>query len=109
MKALDFLLLLESRGVRLKPDGEKLIVDAPAGALTTVDRDLLVQLKPVLLAILQPRMTPDELPGDWHFLWDERAAIMEFDGGLPRERAEVLALWEILQEMERASESPHST
>jgi hypothetical protein len=27
----------------------------------------------------------------WHTLCDERAAIMEYDGGLPREQAERLA------------------
>lgn len=39
---------------------------------------------------------PAELPIEWHFAWDERAAIMEFDGNLPRERAEALALADIL-------------
>ena len=82
------------------------IVDAPSGALTPVDRDLLVQLKPDLLAILQTNVTPDDLPPDWQFAWDERAAIMEFDGGLPRERAEALALKDILQQMLRASQLP---
>lgn len=28
---------------------------------------------------------------DWKELWEERAAIMEYDGGLPREEAEVRA------------------
>jgi hypothetical protein len=37
---------------------------------------------------------PDDLPGDWRVEFEERAAIMEFDGGLPRERAEALALAE---------------
>ena len=46
---------------------------------------------------------PDDLPGDWHFLWDERAAVMEYDGGLPRERAEALALAEIVKEMRAAA------
>ena len=27
-------------------------------------------------------------PEDWRFLWDERAGIMEFDGGLTRHDAE---------------------
>lgn len=42
---------------------------------------------------------PAGLPPDWHVFWDERAAIMEFDGGLPRERAEALALTDILDQM----------
>jgi len=39
---------------------------------------------------------PDQLPPEWHVVWDERAAVMEYDGGLPRERAEALALTETL-------------
>ena len=55
-----------------------------------------------------PRMVrPGDLPADWHFLWDERAAIMEYDGELPRERAEALALAEVVREMEQAGVSPH--
>lgn len=40
-------------------------------------------------------MTVAALPGDWREIYEERAAIMEFDGRLPRERAEVLALAEV--------------
>ena len=40
-------------------------------------------------------LTPDDLPPDWHYAWDERAAIMEYDGGMPREVAEALALADI--------------
>jgi hypothetical protein len=39
---------------------------------------------------------PADLPPDWHLLWDERAAIMEYDGGLSRERAEAEALKDIM-------------
>ena len=45
---------------------------------------------------------PPDLPGEWWQLWDERAAIMEYDGNLPRERAEALALDDILKQMELA-------
>lgn len=30
--------------------------------------------------------------------WEERAAIIEFDGGLPREQAEALALLALIQQ-----------
>ncbi|HYT91310.1 MAG TPA: hypothetical protein VEL76_21540 [Gemmataceae bacterium] len=103
MNALDLLQNLEARGVLLKPHGEKLIVDAPAGALTALDRDLLSRLKADLLAILQANVTLQQLPLDWHFAWDERASIMEHDGGLPRERAEALALADILDQMRQAN------
>ena len=34
----------------------------------------------------------DDLPGDWRVWFEERAAILEYDGGLPREYAEAEAL-----------------
>ena len=37
-------------------------------------------------------ITPDDLSGDWRAEWEERAAIMQYDGGLGRAEAEVLAL-----------------
>ena len=42
--------------------------------------------------------SPD-LPLEWHFEWDERAAIMEFDGEMPREQAEMLALQDVHRRM----------
>ena len=77
-------------------------MDAPSGTLTEEDRDLLRRLKPDLLALLDTSLAPDDLPPDWQELWVERAAIMEFDGGLCRERAEALALANVLDQMRRA-------
>jgi hypothetical protein len=37
-------------------------------------------------------LTPADLTADQRFAWEERAAVMEYDGGLPRDRAERLAL-----------------
>ena len=102
MNALDLLQDLERRGVVLTPHGEKLTVDAPAGALNAVDKEQLARLKPDLLAILDTSRTPDDLPPEWHVDWDERAAILEYDGWHPREHAEALALKEILVLMRRA-------
>jgi hypothetical protein len=55
-------------------------------------------------ALPVPCMTPDDLSPDWHFCWDERAAIMEYDGKMPRERAEALALLDVLDRMRQAGE-----
>jgi hypothetical protein len=52
-----------------------------------------------------PAATVADLPPEWHVMWDERAAIVEYDGGLPRERAEALALADILEQMRRAGNS----
>jgi hypothetical protein len=47
-------------------------------------------------------LTADDLPADWHYAWDERAAIMQYDGGLPREHAEAEALKYVLEDMRQA-------
>jgi hypothetical protein len=39
---------------------------------------------------------PDDLPGDWRVEFEERAAIKEYDGGLPREQAAAEALAEVV-------------
>ncbi len=47
-------------------------------------------------------LTPADLPPEWHFAWDERAAIMEVDGKLPREHAEAAALADTMTIMRRS-------
>src|SRR5262245_44766848 len=46
--------------------------------------------------------TPADLPSEWFLIWDERAAIMEFDGGATRERAEHDALLDVIEQMRQA-------
>ena len=43
---------------------------------------------------IEPAPRP-EMSDDWCEAYEERAAIMEFDGNLPREEAEALALRDI--------------
>ena len=45
-------------------------------------------------------LDPDDLPGDWRCVFEERAAIMEYHGELPRELAEAKALTETVRLME---------
>ncbi len=45
---------------------------------------------------------PEALPMDWRIEWEERAAIMEYDGGLTRERAESEAMKDIVRQMRDA-------
>jgi len=51
----------------------------------------------------QPTVAPESLPMDWRIEWEERAAIMEYDGGLPREHAEAEALRDIVSRMNPTS------
>jgi hypothetical protein len=51
---------------------------------------------------LGPGLRVEDLDSQWRVEWEERAAIMEYDGKLPRERAEAEALKDILEEMRQA-------
>jgi hypothetical protein len=56
-------------------------------------------------------VSPGDLPPDLYEYWQERAGIREFDGGLPRSKAEALALADVLgngeiDEEERAGPAP---
>lgn len=42
------------------------------------------------------------LPNEWHEAWQERAAILEFDGGMSRAGAEAAALREVMEKMQRS-------
>ncbi len=42
----------------------------------------------------------DDLPMDWRIEFEERAAILEYDGGLSREEADEQALNEIIVRMD---------
>lgn len=53
-----------------------------------------------------PTVGPDDLPPDWRLFWEERAAIREYDGELPREHAEAAALADTLWEMRRHASTP---
>ena len=46
-----------------------------------------------------PSFTPDNLPGDWQYMFEERAGIMEYHGELPRRLAETRALEETVRLM----------
>lgn len=52
-----------------------------------------------------PAADPPELSAEWHVEWDERAAIMEYDGGLAREVAEHYALLEVQRLMTQSGYS----
>jgi len=59
------------------------------------DPDRAVQTRALNLSQSR-KVLPSDLTADWRELWEERAAIREYDGGYPRDVAESLALAEIL-------------
>jgi hypothetical protein len=107
---MDVLTLLQrawAAGLSLTVEGNRLTIRGPRKAEPIV-RELIAHKPDVLdlvrAATVEP--TPSDLPSDWHLLWDERAAIMEYDGGLPRERAEAEAFKDILRCMREAGVAP---
>ncbi len=78
-------------GGRLEARGNRLHVDVPAGVLGPEHREVLAAFKPELLALLQAKSTdaqtePAEVHSSedsWEWI-EERAAILEIDGGLDR-------------------------
>jgi len=56
-----------------------------------------------------PSSTPSGLPPEWRELYEERAAILEYDGGAPREVAEHYALIEVLELMKTPTDPTKGT
>ncbi len=95
--SLQILTRLEAQGVRLIPDGPRLIIDAPVGILTETDRTALRNHKSELLALLSaPSFAELHTGADdaGQYALNERAAILEFEGGHLRAEAERLAALE---------------
>lgn len=46
---------------------------------------------------------PADLPMEWRIEWEERAAILEYDGGVNRDDAERQALQEIAERLQHDS------
>ena len=53
MNALTLYHDLKARGIFLEVDGDRLVVDAPAGELTDGDKATLLECKPILLKFLE--------------------------------------------------------
>lgn len=56
-------------------------------------------LQPYSMAVSDLAVGPDDLSMDWRIVWEERAAVMEYDGHLTREQAEAQALLEVQDQM----------
>ncbi len=82
MTATALLDELRTKGVHLTVEGEHVAVDAPKGVLTDDVRQAIRQHKQELLALVEAV--------------EERAAIAEYCGGLPRAEAEALA-WQCVR------------
>jgi hypothetical protein len=89
MSAFQALKEARDAGVRIVIDGDAIALGADAAPPATV-LDLLSLHKAGVVALL--RIGSDGWSGeDWRALFDERAGVAEFDGGLPRVSAETRA------------------
>lgn len=99
---------LQDRDIRLSANGDRLVVDAPRGTLTEQHRGTLQEHKAELLAVLTDRdhwarhaaallsgVADPDVRADLRELFEHRAAVCEFDGGLSRADAERIAFGEL--------------
>jgi len=89
MSAAESLKLARAIDIHVGIDGDDLVLKASAPPPLVV-LELLSRHKAGIVTLLRP--TKDGWsPEDWQVFFDERASIIEFDGGLPRTQAEVRA------------------
>ena len=89
MSAAEVLRVARAAGVHVQIDGDDLSLEASAPPSPAVI-DLLSSHKASIVALLRPA-EDDWSAEDRQVLFDERAAIIEFDGGASRTWAEALA------------------
>lgn len=89
MSAAQALTAALATGIHLAIDGDDLVLEASLPPPSAVI-DLLSRHKAEIVSLLRP--TEDGWSAeDWQVFFDERAGIVEFDGGLPRPEAEARA------------------
>jgi hypothetical protein len=89
MSAVRALNTARAVGIRLRVDGDDLELSAENEPSETV-LELLYRHKAELLRLLRPSLDGWRAE-DWQAFFDERAAILEFEGGVPRSEAEARA------------------
>jgi hypothetical protein len=88
MSGAEAIIAAYAAGVRVGIDGDDLVLEASAPPPDTL-LELLSRHKPEVVALLRPGK--GWTAKDWQALFDERAGIAEFDGGLQRAEAEARA------------------
>jgi len=79
-------------GIRIRIDGDNLVLSAKTKPDAEIVRDLSSAKAEVIAYLRALALWAED---DWNALYDERAGIMEFDGGLPRAEAEAHAEKEV--------------
>jgi hypothetical protein len=86
MSPAQALQLARSAGIKVKIDGEDLLLEALAPPTAAV-LDLLSHHKTGILRMLRPAVDGWSAE-NWQIFFQERVGILEFDGALPRPQAE---------------------
>ena len=89
MSAAEALKAARAAGVELVLDGDELVLNAVSAPPAAV-LDALSRHKAEIVVLLQPGRDGWSAE-DWQVFFDERAGVVEFDGGLPRAEAEAQA------------------
>jgi hypothetical protein len=89
MSATEALKAARAAGIQLGLDGEDLTLEAAVVPPVAV-LDLLSRNKAAVMALLRTSINCWSAE-EWQAFYNERAAIAEFDGGLPAREAEALA------------------
>jgi hypothetical protein len=89
MSAATALKAARDAGIELGIDGDDLLLEAVSEPPTATIEDLS-RHKAEIIELLRPNKDGWSAE-DWRLFFEERAAIAEFDGGLPRSEAEAQA------------------
>ena len=89
MSAAEALTQARGAGIRVGIDGNDLALEAPAPPPAEV-LDLLARHKADIVTLLRPGSDGWTVE-DWWKFFEERAGIVEFDGGRPRDQAQARA------------------
>src|SRR5262249_32846507 len=86
MTAMEALRAARALGVELTIEGNDLLLEAASEPPVTAV-EALIRHKAEIIKLLRPSEAVWS-PDDWRLFFEERAAVAEFDGGLPRGDAE---------------------
>jgi hypothetical protein len=96
MTAADAMRIAENAGIQVTLDGESLVLAAAINPPAEVI-EILALNKAAIVDLLRGANGEGALE-EWRELFDERAGIAEFEGGLSRKQAEVQALCHCVDE-----------
>ena len=104
MDGMTLLNQARSAGLVVMVEGNILRIRGPRSA-DPIARNLIAY-KPAVVDALKAEIvpqaipaSPNDLPPDWQSVWEERAAIMEYDGGMSKEDADAAALKDTIRQM----------